>query len=98
MESSFLRLVLLILFFIEWSLVQGGLIRGWDIIVNYSNRNLLSTYAFVFQLETPLDSSDKMMIEMPYLLHSTVSSNSPVELTAVFGKISYSSCDSSSNV
>ncbi|EAS05883.1 transmembrane protein, putative (macronuclear) [Tetrahymena thermophila SB210] len=74
------------------NLVSCGQINGWDIIVDYSNRNLISQYTFVFTLQTPLDSSDLIQITMPYAIQTSVNANIAVGLTATLGPISYSTC------
>lgn len=95
-------LVLILLLHI--SIVLSGTISGWDVVVNYSNSNLLSKYSFVFSVETPLESSDYILIEMPYLLHSSLSgSNVPIGVTALLGKANYTNacsldCTSSSDL
>ncbi|KAL4431665.1 hypothetical protein ABPG74_017294 [Tetrahymena malaccensis] len=74
------------------NLVSCGQINGWDIIVDYSNRNLISQYTFVFTLQTPLDSSDLIQISMPYAIQTGFTGGNVQGLTATLGPISYSTC------
>ncbi|KAL4508570.1 hypothetical protein ABPG72_003874 [Tetrahymena utriculariae] len=79
------------------NLVSCGQINGWDIIVDYSNRNLISQYTFVFTIQTPLDSSDLIQITMPYAIQTGITGSTPQGLTATLGPISYSTCSANDN-
>jgi len=64
--------------------VRGGQIYSWDLLLDYTNVDLLSEYRFIFSLESGLGGNDFLQIDMPYVLHTGLSGNSPIDVTATY--------------
>lgn len=69
-----------IIFFLKQ--INSGHISSWDLVLNYNNAGYATEFSLSFSLESGLTSNEYIKLIFPFLLHSKVVNNIPIDVSA----------------